>query len=74
MTKTDFSIEESDMTIEEVKEALKKYEREYGMTSEEFLEKWKKGDAYWVAESVVWRGLIDSYSVLNGKKADQLEK
>ncbi|MCI0691358.1 hypothetical protein L0337_05045 [candidate division KSB1 bacterium] len=66
--------EEHEMTLKEVKAMLEGLEREYNMTSEEFSEKWKKGEAYWVAESVVWRGLIKAYRSLNGKNSDQLEK
>ena len=74
MAETDFYVEESDMTLEEVKAIIEEFERQYGMKSEEFLEKWQKGEAYWVAESVVWRGLIESYQALNGQKRNQLEK
>jgi len=58
--------EEHEMTLDEVKAMLKDFERQYGMTSEEFLEKWKKGEADRVAESVVWRGLMKAYRALNG--------
>jgi len=62
-----FFVEEHEMTLEEAKAMLEGFERKYGMSSDEFSEKWKTGEAYWVAESVVWRGLIDSYKALNGK-------
>jgi hypothetical protein len=63
----DFFVEEHEMTLEEVKAMLERFECKYGMSSEEFSEKWKTSEVYWVAESVVWRGLIDSYKALNGK-------
>ncbi|MGH7595603.1 MAG: hypothetical protein ACREOI_04590 [bacterium] len=68
----DFYYEEHEMTLEEVKAILDGFEREYGMTSEEFYAQWKKGETYWVAESVAWSGLYESYQALNGKNlADQ---
>ncbi|MEK7730067.1 MAG: hypothetical protein AAB354_16795 [candidate division KSB1 bacterium] len=67
MTENDFYVEERDMTLEEVQEALKKYERKYGMSSDEFYEKWKKGQTYLVAESVEWVTIFESYQVMNGK-------
>ncbi len=51
--------EEHEMTLEEVKAILDGFERQYGMTSEEFLEKWKKGETEWVDESVAWHGLFE---------------
>jgi hypothetical protein len=66
--------EEHEMTLQEVKAMLEGFERKYGMTSEEFSEQWKKGEAYLVAESVVWRGLIKAYRALNGKDSGRLEK
>lgn len=71
MVETDFYIDERDMTLEEVVEALKKYERKYGMTSKEFYEKWKKGETYLVSESVDWSGLFEAYQVLNGQNHKQ---
>jgi hypothetical protein len=71
MVETDFYIEEHEMTVEEVKAALEEYERKYGMTSQEFYEKWKKGETYWVDESVDWSGLFRAYRVLNGKTNHQ---
>lgn len=68
----DSYVEEHEMTLEEVKAALEEYERKYGMTSQEFYEKWKKGETEWVDESVVWRGLIESYKALNGSKRDDI--
>ncbi len=65
-TETDFDIEESDMTVEEVKALLQKFEREYGMTSQAFSEKWQKGETDWVADSVAWITLFESYQALNG--------
>ncbi|MDZ7291539.1 MAG: hypothetical protein ONB44_22310 [candidate division KSB1 bacterium] len=67
MAETDFYIEERDMTLEEVIAALKKYERKYGMTSEEFYEKWKRGETFLVSESVDWRGLFEAYKALNSQ-------
>ncbi|MCI0693664.1 hypothetical protein L0337_16850 [candidate division KSB1 bacterium] len=67
MVENDFYIDERDMTLEEVKEALKKYERKYGMTSEEFYAKWKRGETFLVSESVDWSGLFEAYRVLNGQ-------
>lgn len=66
MTENDFSLEEREMTLEEVKETLKGYERKYGMTSEEFYEKWRKGQTYHVAESVEWVSIFESYHAMNG--------
>ena len=66
--------EEHEVTLEELKAILEGFEREYGMTSEEFYEKWKKGETYWVAESVVWSGLFESYKALNGKNGARLQK
>ena len=68
MPENDFYIEERDMTIEEVREALARYERQYGMPSEEFYLKWQKGETYWVAESVDWSLMCEAYQVMNGKK------
>lgn len=67
----DFYVEERDMTLEEVEAALKKYERKYGMTSEEFYKKWKRGETYLVSESVDWSGLFEAYRVLNGQDHKQ---
>ncbi len=66
----DFYYEEHEMTLEEVKAILDGFEREYGMASEEFYEKWKKGETYWVADSVAWSGLFESYKALNGKNGE----
>jgi hypothetical protein len=66
MSTQDFYIDERDMTLEEVADALKKYERKYGMTSKEFYEKWKRGETYLVSESVEWVSLFESYQALNG--------
>ncbi len=64
--------EEHEMTLAEVKAILEGFERQYGMTSEEFMAKWKKGQTEWVDESVAWHGLYKSYQALNGKNlADQ---
>lgn len=60
-------IEESDMTVEEVKVLLQKFERKYGMTSQDFSKKWKKGETDWVADSVAWITLFESYQALNGQ-------
>lgn len=70
MVENDFYIDERDMTLEEVVEALKKYERKYGMTSKEFYEKWKKGETYLVSESVDWSLLFEAYKVMNGVSAN----
>jgi hypothetical protein len=67
MPETDFYIEEHEMTLEEVKAILEEFERNYGMTSQEFYEKWKKGETEWVSESVVWSGLFEAYRALNGQ-------
>ncbi len=67
MVKNDFSIEERDMTLEEVREALARYEQQYDMPSQEFYAKWKKGETYAVAESVDWSLLFEAYQVMNGK-------
>jgi len=67
MVENDFYVEERDMTLEEVVAALKKYERKYGMTSEEFYKKLKKGETYLVSESVDWSGLLEAYKFLNGQ-------
>lgn len=64
---TDFDIEEHDMTLDEVTEALKKYERRYGMTSQKFYTKWKNGETDFVAESVDWSLLFEAYQIMNGK-------
>jgi len=45
---------------------LQKFERSYGMTSKIFSEKWKKGETDWVADSVAWITLFESYQTLNG--------
>jgi hypothetical protein len=71
MVENDFYVEERDMTLEEVKEALKKYERKYGMTSEDFYAKWKRGETFLVSESVDWSGLFEAYRVLNGRDHKQ---
>jgi hypothetical protein len=71
----DFHIEEHEMTLDEVKAVLDGFEREYGMTSEEFFAKWKKGEAYWVADSVAWSGFFKAYrsvNGVNGKNANQI--
>ncbi len=70
MVENNFYIDERDMTLEEVIEALKKYERKYGMTSKEFYEKWKKGETYLVSESVDWSLLFEAYKVMNGVSAN----
>jgi len=66
MTETNFNIEEDEMTLEEVKAILEEFERQYGMTSEEFYAKWKKGETYWVADSVAWSGFYTAYRSANG--------
>jgi hypothetical protein len=70
MVENDFYVEERDMTLEEVKEALKKYERKYGMTSEDFYAKWKRGETFLVSESVDWSLLFEAYKVMNGVSAN----
>ncbi len=55
------------MTLDEVTDALKKYERKYGMVSREFYTKWKKGETDFVAESVDWSLLFEAYQIMNGK-------
>jgi len=71
MPEPDFVIEEHEMTLDEVKEALAKYERKYGMTSAEFYEKWLRGETDFVAESVDWSGLWEALQVMNGKNNRQ---
>ncbi|NUO83806.1 hypothetical protein HUU05_27330 [candidate division KSB1 bacterium] len=71
MTENDFYIDERDLTLEEVQEALSRYERKYGMTSKEFSEKWKRGETYFVSESVDWIGLLEAYRALNGVSHQQ---
>ncbi len=66
MIENDFSLEEREMTLAEVKDALKKFERKYAMPSEEFYEKWRKGQTYHVAESVEWVSIFESYQIMNG--------
>lgn len=58
--------EEDNMTVEEVKSLLQKFERKYGITSQLFSEKWKTGEADWVTDSVAWITLFESYQALNG--------
>ncbi len=70
MVETGFHIEEHEMTLQEVKAALEEYERKYEMTSQQFYEKWKRGETEWVDESVDWHGLFEAYQVL-GKKTDE---
>jgi hypothetical protein len=65
--------EEHEVTPEGLKAILKDFEREYGMTSEEFYENWKKGEAYWVADSVAWSDLFELYKSLNGKNGELLQ-
>jgi hypothetical protein len=65
--------EEREVTPEELKAILKGFEREYGMTSEEFYEIWKKGEAYWIADSVAWSDLFELYKALNGKNGELLQ-
>ncbi|GEM_PF-5714372 len=67
MVENDFYVEEREMTLDEVKAALKKYEHKYGMSSEEFYEKWKKGETYLVSESVAWSSFFEAYQLMNGK-------
>ncbi|MEK7727224.1 MAG: hypothetical protein AAB354_02360 [candidate division KSB1 bacterium] len=65
MAENDFYIDEREMTLEEVRDVLASYERKYGMTSQEFSEKWKRGETYLVAESVDWIGLYQAFSALH---------
>jgi len=67
MFESNFLAEAHEMTLDEVKTELKEYERLYGMTSDEFYEKWKRGETDWVSESVDWSGLVRAYRVMNGK-------
>jgi len=71
MVEPDFEVEEDEMTLEEVKAILEGFERQYGMTSEEFLEKWKKGETEWVNESVAWHGLFEAYQVHHSNSKNQ---
>ena len=68
MMETNFSIDERDMTLEEVKDVLERYERKYKMTSEEFYKMWKKGETDMVSESVDWSLLFEAYEIMNGKE------
>ncbi len=71
MPETDFYIEEHEMTLEEVKAILEEFERRYGMTSQEFYEKWKRGETEWVSESVEWSGFFRAYQARNGQNGGQ---
>lgn len=71
MTENDFYVSEHEMTPEEVKAVLENYERQYGMTSEEFYAKWKRGETYWVVDSVDWSGLYAAYRSLNGHAGER---
>jgi len=74
MVESNSHVEEHELTLEELKATLDDFEREYGMPSAEFYEKWKKGEAYWVAESVAWSDLFELYKSLNGKNGALLQK
>jgi hypothetical protein len=67
MNENDFYVEEHEMTNEEVKAILEEFERKYGMSSDDFYEKWKLGQTDLVSESVVWSTLFESYHALNGE-------
>lgn len=49
----------SNVTQEELDERIKRYEEQFGMTSEEFLEKWNKGEAPDTFETMLWSTLLD---------------
>lgn len=70
MAQNNFQIDERDMTLAEIQDALSRYEQQYAMTSREFYEKWKKGETNRVAESVDWSLLFEAYQVMNGKEAN----
>ena len=70
MTENGFCVTEHEMTPEEVKAVLGNYEKQYGMSSEEFYTKWKRGETYWVADSVDWSGLYAALRSLNGHKGN----
>lgn len=70
MIAPDFHYEEREMTLEEVKAELEDFERLYGMPSEEFYEKWKKGETEWVAESVAWSCLFRAYKALKNRNGN----
>lgn len=54
----EFRIIEKELTLEEIEEHLREYEKEYGMSSEEFFALWIKGSApYYISDSVGW-GLL----------------
>jgi len=68
MSDPDFVIEEHEMPLDEVKEALAHYERKYGMTSVEFYEEWPRGETDFMAESVDWSSLWEIFQLLTEKK------
>jgi hypothetical protein len=72
MIENDFYLDDHDMTLEEVKDLLIQFERKYGMASKQFAEKWKKGEASLVAESVPWITLFESYRAMNGYDNNQV--
>jgi len=63
----EFCIEERRLTREDIQGQLQEYEKKYGMSSKEFYEKWKRGEADFVAESVVWSDLYMIYQYMNGE-------
>jgi hypothetical protein len=74
MSESAFYVEEHELTMEDLKTILEGFEREYGLTSEEFYEQWKKGEAYRVADSVAWSDLFELYKFLHGKNGAILQK
>lgn len=71
MNENDFYVEEHEMTKEEVKAILEEFELKYGMASDEFYEKWKRGETDLVSESVAWSGLFEAYQSFNGESDTQ---
>lgn len=67
MEKTDFCLEERELTLDDIKKALNRYEQKYKMTSKEFYKKWQQGETDLVAESVEWISFVEAYQVMNGR-------
>ena len=49
-----YQITEMELTNEEIKKQLEKYETKYGMTSEEFYRLWRKGDRPDTKDTFEW--------------------
>lgn len=50
---------EGDLTITDLQARVAAYERAFGMTSEQFLERWRKGEAPDSYETNAWAMLLD---------------